>query len=195
MLQTIAKTQGMNIVTTEDSLMINDRTLSHTDVLIFLSTSGNVLDSMQQAAVQKFIQSGKGFVGIHGAAATEYDWAWYGELVGRFFVDHPQVQQAKLNVVNHNHPASHELPSDWVTKDEWYNFKTPIPPHLTVLMTLDESSYEGGTMGSNHALTWFHEFDGGRSFYTALGHTEETYKDSKFQNIILGAIQWAAGIE
>lgn len=191
-LDTLAGELGCAIAFSEDSLDISEARLDTVDVLIFLSTSGDVLNDNQQTAVENFINQGKAFIGIHGASATEYDWEWYGGLVGRFFVDHPKVQEATLHIEKHT-PLTEDLPDSMVTTDEWYNFETPFPESLNILMTLDESSYEGGKMGNYHPITWCHEYGGGRSFYTALGHTDEIYQNENFRNLIKQAIKWAIG--
>ena len=117
-------------------------------------------------------------MGIHAAADTEYDWAWYGKLVGGYFESHPEQQQAKIDVVDRTHPSTVHLKNEWLHFDEWYNFKN-LNPKVNVLMKLDESTYKGGTNGNNHPIAWYHEFDGGRAFYTGLGHTEEAYDDPR----------------
>ncbi|MEQ8473530.1 MAG: ThuA domain-containing protein [Marinoscillum sp.] len=188
-LEGIVKELDFEIKFSEDSLDINQDQLDSIDVLVFLSTSGDILNDDQQQVVEHFIKQGKGFVGIHGASATEYDWKWYGELVGRFFVNHPRVQAATVNI-NQDDPITQNLPKSMIITDEWYNFKTPFPESLHILMTLDESTYDGGTMGELHPVTWYHEFDGGRAFYTALGHTEETFQNEHFRELLKRAIKW-----
>ncbi|HMG07704.1 MAG TPA: ThuA domain-containing protein, partial [Mucilaginibacter sp.] len=161
--------------------------------VIFLSTTGNVLNDAQQAAFEQYIKAGGGFVGVHAATDTEYDWPWYGNLVGAYFKSHPPKQQvATLNVVDRNFIATKHLPAEWKRLDEWYNFKW-IADGLHILIKIDEKSYTGGENGDNHPMSWYHEFDGGRAFYTALGHTDESYADPLYLKHLLGGIQYAIG--
>lgn len=181
--------------TTENSEWFEEKTLKKYNVIIFLSTTGNVLSDAQQLEMNRWVQAGGGFVGIHAAADTEYEWPWYGELVGAYFNGHPSdpnVRDAVVKVVDNNHISTKHLPEQWKRTDEWYNYKD-IKADLTVLLNLDEKSYEGGTNGDNHPITWYHDFDGGRSWYTGLGHTNECYQDKDFLQMLWGGIQYAAG--
>lgn len=178
-----------------DASVFNDDNLSHYAVVLFLNPSGDVLDAVQKAAMQRFIRNGGAFVGIHSATDVEYDWAWYGQLVGAFFTEHPKIQTATVHVVDSTHPSTSHLPAQWRRCDEWYNFDRDPSPQVTVLARVDESTYEGGRLGDNHPIAWYHEFDGGRSWYTAMGHTAESYSDPLFRDHILGGILWAAGVE
>ena len=161
--------------------------------MIFLSTTGDVLNNNQQDAFENYIQDGGGYVGIHSAADTEYDWSFYGNLVGAYFKQHPAQQQATIKVADKNHPATKHLPDRWSRFDEWYDYRANPRGDVHVLATLDETSYQNGTMGSDHPITWCQDYAGGRSFYTGLGHTKESYGEPAFQKLLLGAIQWAAG--
>lgn len=178
---------------TEDSTWFTDDTLSGYDVVIFLCTTGDVLDDDQKAAFERFIESGHGWVGIHSASDTEYNWPWYGQLVGAYFRDHPEIQPAHISVVEHDHPSTAPLPDDWMRTDEWYNFQTNPRGDVHVLAVLDETSYEGGDMG-DHPISWCHDYDGGRAWYTGMGHTSDSYGEPLFQAHLLGAIQSAAGV-
>ncbi len=176
--------------TTADSTKFNNKNLKQYAAVIFLNTTGNVLNEDGQAAFTKFIQSGKGFVGVHAAADTEYDWPWYDSLNGAHFKSHPKIQEATLNIPDSSFIATKHLPRQWIHTDEWYNFKQP-PADVHVLMTVDEKSYTGGTNGDNHPISWYHNFDGGRAFYTALGHTDACYSDPLFLQHLYGGIQYA----
>src|SRR5262252_7066710 len=190
----LAAENGFNADASEDSKLFNDDSLSNYQVVIFLSTTGTILDDEQKAAFQRFIEGGNGFVGIHSATDTEYDWAWYGQLVGAYFRSHPQIQPADVHVEDANHRSTAKLPSIWTRTDEWYNFQTNPRGSVHVLLTLDESSYQGGEMGSDHPIAWCHDVaGGGRSWYTALGHTEESYSEPLFRQHLLGGIMTAAG--
>lgn len=177
---------------TEDSLAINSKNLKQYQAVIFLSASGHVLGESQKLALQKFIEKGNGFVGIHSATNCEPDWSWYTQMIGGIFDGHPEPQNAKLIVVNHEHPSTKHLPAIWERKDEWYNFKN-LNPDVNVLIKIDETSYKGGKHGNNHPLAWYHEYDGGRAFYTALGHSPESYSDPLFTQHLLGGITYAMG--
>jgi type 1 glutamine amidotransferase len=177
---------------TEDPTCFSAAGLAPYQVVVFLMTTGDVLDEVQQGAFEAWIRAGGGFVGIHSAADTEYGWPFYGALVGAYFADHPAVQVATVRIEQAAHPATIGLPAAWSRADEWYDFKANPRPHVTVLATLDESTYTGGTMGPDHPIIWWHDDQGGRAFYTALGHTEESYADPSFQQHLSGALRWAA---
>ncbi len=161
-------------------------------VVVFLSTTGDVFNDAQQEKFKAFINNGGGFVGIHAATDTEYDWPWYGKMVGAYFESHPKQQEAVLETVNTKHVSTSFLDTTWTKFDEWYNFKN-INPDLHVLLNLDENSYKGGKNGENHPIAWYHKYDGGNVFYTGLGHTEESYQDATFLKHLLGGIQYAMG--
>ncbi|RKE55532.1 ThuA domain-containing protein [Sphingobacterium detergens] len=171
----------------EDAGLFTDQGLKKYDAIIFLSTTGNILDETQQDAFVRYIQSGKGFAGIHAATDTEFDWPWYNGLVGAYFASHPAVQNAKIDVVDRKHIATKHLDPVWWHKDEWYNFKD-VKEGLHVLMNLDEKSYNGGKMGDHHPISWSQNYDGGKVFYTGLGHTEESYDEPAFQKHLIGGI-------
>ena len=192
-LTTIAKDLGFEVEATEDASVFNPAELEPLRVVVFLNTTGDVLDDGQQIAFQEYIRGGGGFVGVHSASDTEHGWSWYGELVGAVFQDHPAIQEATLRVEAAAHPSTDNLPANWVRTDEWYNFAALPAPTTTVLLSLDETTYQGGTMGTNHPMTWFHSFEGGRAWYTALGHTEASYREPLFLDHLEGGLLWAAG--
>ena len=179
--------------TTQSSVFTEDN-LKHYDAVVFLNTTGDVLDYKQQAEFERYIQAGGGFVGIHAAADTEYSWPWYGKLVGGYFESHPKVQAASIIVDGADHVSTAHLPEKWERTDEWYNYKD-LNPDINVLARLDESSYKGGTNGENHPIAWYHEYDGGRAFYTGGGHTDESFAEPAFLEHLLQGILWAAGGE
>jgi len=178
--------------TTTDSKKFTYDNLKQYAAVIFLNTTGDVLNDAQQAEFEKYIKSGGGFVGVHSATDTEYDWQWYGNLVGAYFKSHPAQQNAVFHVVDRTFIATKHLPAEWKRFDELYNFKW-VAPNLHILITIDEKSYTGGTMGDNHPMSWYHEYDGGRAFYTALGHTDESYSDPLYLQHLLGGIKYAMG--
>ncbi len=199
-IQKLGAENGFDVDTTTNPDMFNDSTLKNYSTVIFLSTTGDVLDYRQEAAFERYIQAGGGYVGIHAAADTEYDWGWYGRLVGGYFYDHPgihdtfpNVQPGVFNVVDQNFIATKGLPQQWKRTDEFYSFKKFDSANVHVLIKIDENSYHGGKRMGGHPMSWYHEYDGGRAFYTALGHTNESYTEPDYLKHLLGGIQYAIG--
>ncbi|MEM8999073.1 MAG: ThuA domain-containing protein [Bacteroidota bacterium] len=194
-LRRMGRTNNFIVLQTETA---DDFTIDHLKnylLVIFMSTTMNVLNEEQEAAFEAYIKGGGSFLGIHAAADTEYEWQWYGQLVGGYFESHPNnpnVRRAKIQVMSKEHPSTAHLVDPWIRNDEWYNFKN-LNPNITVVLNLDETSYEGGTNGANHPIAWYHKFDGGRAYYTGGGHTEASYDEPDFQQHLLGAIQWCLG--
>src|SRR6202012_3295844 len=188
----LGKENNFDVDTTTNSAKFTVNNLKQYATVIFLSTTGDVLNDEQQKAFERYIHSGGGFVGVHAATDTEYGWPWYGDLVGAYFKSHPKQQEATLHVVDRNFIATKHLPAEWKRFDEWYNYKY-IAKGLHVLITIDERSYTGGNNGDYHPMSWYHEYDGGRAFYTALGHTDESYADPLYLKHLLGGIQYAIG--
>ncbi len=191
-LQSYFKKYGMVATMTEDSSMFATDKLKEFDVVMFFQTTGNVLDSAQEVAFENYIKSGKGFVGVHAASDTEYDWPWYGKLVGAYFSSHPDIQQHVIEKVDTTHISCKHLPMRWKRMDECYNFKA-VPSNVNVLLTVDETTYHGGTHGDYHPMSWYHTYDGGKSFYTALGHTVESFRDTMLLEHIRLGVVWASG--
>jgi type 1 glutamine amidotransferase len=185
---------GFGVDQTEDSGAFTDSNLNRYRAVMFLLTTGDVLDDMQQAALQRYIEGGGGFVGVHSAADTEHDWPWYGGLVGTYFVSHPAIQTAQIDVADPRDASTAGLPAVWTRTDEWYNFASDPRPSVHVLMTLDERTYDPGegAMGADHPISWWHAYDGGRAWYTAMGHTDSTYAEPLFLGFLLGGIRYAA---
>jgi len=197
-LEKMASEQGFTLVATEDAELFNDAQLSSFNAIVFLNTTLDVLDDEQQVAMERFIQAGGGFVGIHAAADTEWegDWFWYRKLVGAVFKNHPNdpsnVQKARVNLVEKKEPVIEGLQESFELADEWYNFRD-VSPFNKVLLSVDEKTYKGGEHGENHPIAWYHDFDGGRAFYTGLGHSIETYSDQNFLRLLLGGLKYAVG--
>jgi type 1 glutamine amidotransferase len=207
-IQQLGARNGFRVDATEDAAAFTDRNLARYDVVIWLSTTGDVLDEAQQAAFERYIRRGGGYAGIHSASDTEYDWPWYGGLVGAYFRDHPgsvndQFQVATVNVLDRRTAATRHLPRRWVREEEWYNFRTNPRGAVHVLAEVDESTYDprgysvpGGSpgMGPHHPISWCQRYDGGRAFYTALGHKAEYYDEPLLLSHLLGGIRMAAGV-
>jgi len=182
------------VTATEDANQFTTANLSRFKAVVFLSTTGDVLNATQQSAFESYIGAGGGYVGIHSASDTEYDWPFYGNLVGAYFSSHPAIQQATVKVEDRAHAATAHLPQTWPRTDEWYNFRTNPRATAHVLATLDESTYSGGSMGGDHPHAWCKTYSGGRSFYTGGGHTQASFTDPAFRAHLLGGIRYAAGM-
>ena len=197
-IKSLANENSVSVYATEDSAHFTDHDLSNYDAIIFLNTTETVFDNDEQReAFKSYIQNGGGFVGVHSASDTEYDWPWYGELVGAYFDNHPNnpnVRNAKIEIVNSDHKSTHMLPDRWERDDEWYNFRE-IPDHVEVLLKLDTDSYDGSDHPGYHPIAWYHEFEGGRAFYTGLGHTIESYSENLFLQHLWGGIEYSMGID
>ncbi|MFD2587892.1 ThuA domain-containing protein [Croceitalea marina] len=191
-LREMGRKNNFIVLRTESSEDFNPENLANYQLVVFLSTTMDVLDETEQTAFENYIKAGGSFLGIHAATDTEYDWPWYGKLVGGYFSGHPNnpnVREAKIDVLTKAHSSTAHLDDAIKRTDEWYNFKN-LNPNVTVVMNLDETSYEGGTNGENHPIAWYHEFDGGRAYYTGGGHTNESYAEPDFRQHLLGAISW-----
>jgi len=200
-IRKLAERNFFNVEWHEDPKQFNEKKLSEFQVVIFLNTTGNILNDEQKGALTKFIQSGKGFVGIHSAADTEYGWDWYTKMVGRMFHIHPLVQTAVLKVNDAKFPGMERIPSAWYWTDEWYEYGEEKIKGLNYLLTVDEKTFDpnvkwgekvGKGMGDFHPIAWYHEYDGGRAFYTGLGHIPLIYSDPVFLEHLYGGIYWAA---
>jgi type 1 glutamine amidotransferase len=191
-IKKLGEENNFDVDATEDSTWFTSNTLGKYAALIFLSPTGTVFGPAEEKALQDYIHNGGGYVGIHAASDCEYKWPWYGSLVGAYFKSHPKQQQARLLVVDKDHPSTRSLPDVWERFDEWYNFFN-ISQEIHVLIKIDEHSYTGGENSDNHPMTWYHNFEGGRVFYTALGHTDESYSDPKYLAHLLGGINYAMG--
>ncbi|MEU4291373.1 ThuA domain-containing protein [Kribbella sp. NPDC026596] len=192
----LAAANDFTVTATEDASMFNDTELAKYEVVIWLSTTGDVLNADQQAAFERYIRGGGGYAGIHAASDTEYDWPWYGQLVGSYFDSHPAgTPDATVKVEDHAHPSTADAPTSWPRTDEWYNYRTNPRDTVHVLASLDETSYTGGNMGPEHPITWCQDYDGGRAWYTGMGHTISSYAEPAFRKLLLGGIKTAAGVE
>lgn len=185
---------------TEDPSVFTDAGLAGFDVVAFVNTTGDVLNDEQQGALERFVRSGRGWVGVHSAADTEYAWPWYGQLVGAYFTSHPLLPvEVTVTTEDANHPSTNHLEPTFQFIDEIYNFDRNPRHDNAILLTIDEAGFiypnfpfGSPSMGADHPVAWYKEFDGGRSFYTNLGHRPESWDDPRFLTHLLQGIRWAA---
>jgi cytochrome c len=195
-IQLLGRKNGFTVDTTENADRFNEDNLKQYRTVVFLSTTGDVLNDRQQADFERYIQAGGSYVGVHAATDTEYGWPWYNKLAGGQFLSHPgnpNVRKGQVTVRDKAHPATEGMPDTFEKTDEFYDFKN-FNSDVKVLMTIDEASYGDSKMnaGANHPMVWYHEYDGGRVFYTAFGHTNETFMEPLFLQHFWGGLRWAA---
>ncbi|MGW7658680.1 ThuA domain-containing protein [Streptomyces sp. NPDC054756] len=193
-LRDLGAANNFTVTATEDAGAFTAANLRQFRAVVFLSTTGDVLDGAQQTAFEQYLGAGGGYVGVHAAADTEYDWPFYEGLAGALFQSHPAIQPATVKVEDRAHDGTAHLGRTWQRTDEWYNYRTNPRSSAHVLASLDESSYSGGTMSGDHPIAWCKDYAGGRAFYTGGGHTEESYADPAFRRHLLGGVRWAAGL-
>lgn len=194
-LAELADSRGLSVLHTEDPADLRPHVLDGCAAVVFLSPTGDVLDAGAREALRAHVTGGGGFLGVHAAACAEYGWPYYGELVGARFARHPEIQRARVTVVDRAHPATAHLPALWSWTDEWYDFRPgPSAAGVRVLATVDEGTYDGGAMGAPHPLVWCGRSGLGRTFYTALGHLPAAYADADFRRHLLGALTWCARV-
>lgn len=191
MLRAIGARRDIHIEATEDASIFTDTHLKTLDAVVFLNTTGDVLSPEQEAAFERFIRRGGGFVGVHSASDTEYDWPFYAELVGAYFKSHPAIQEADVLVREPRHVTTSHLASKWRRRDEWYDFRARPKDHVNRILELDESTYQGGTMNGDHPIAWWHIFHGSRSLYCAMGHTKESYSEAAFIEFMERSVLWS----
>ncbi|WP_373057570.1 ThuA domain-containing protein [Zunongwangia sp. H14] len=217
-VEDLAARHNFGLERQQEAQKITAERLNAFDAVIFLNTTADIFDEQEQEAFENFIEAGNGYVGVHAASDTEYDWEWYTKLVGRMFHIHPVQQTARLDILEHNFPGLEHFPEKLLWTDEWYEFGEEKTSGLNYLVAVDENSYDpevtwknrdkaengqmqdrvGKGMGDFHPISWYHEYDGGRAFYTALGHIPEIYKNQWFLDHLYGGIYYAAtgkGIE
>lgn len=196
----LGKLHHFDVFWTEDpNRLFKDEMLAKYQVVMFLLTTGDALNEEQQAVFQRYIRGGGGFVGVHSAADTEYQWPWYTQMLGHMFVRHPAIQTAMVNVESRDFPGMERFAQRFLTTEEWYEFDASRSPGLRYLLSVDESTYEPSEKRRAeaktvplHPISWYQPYDGGRMFYTALGHLPATYSDPLFTHHLYGGIYWAA---
>jgi len=186
--------RGWSITLSESADALKPARLKSYDAVVFLNTTGTFLGKEEEKALTGFIHNGGGFVGIHAAADAEYDWSWYGQLVGAYFKRHPAQANADVKIEDTADSSMAHLPNPWHRWDEWYDYKASPRPSVHVLASLIQTSYAGSEMGPDHPICWKHEFEGGRAWYTGMGHTSESYKDPLFIKMVAEGIDWASGL-
>jgi type 1 glutamine amidotransferase len=186
-----ASSGAFTVTLTEDVSALTASVLGSYDVIFFALTTGELeFDAVQKAAILNFVSNGKGFLGVHSATDTLYDWPDYGKLVGAYFKEHPWTQPATVLVEDSTHPSTVGLGDRFTLTEEFYTFRENPRPRVHVLLRLDPASV--GSTG-DYPLAWTQSFGSGRAYYNALGHFPETWRDPRFQRQLTGAIQWAAG--
>ncbi|RYF22745.1 MAG: ThuA domain-containing protein [Flavobacteriales bacterium] len=189
-IRKLGNENGFEVDTSESVESFTNENLSKYHTLVFLNPTGsNVFTEDQKQALKKYINTGGGLLGIHAATDFCFEWEWYGQMIGAFFTDHPKVQQAKLISVRPKDKLMSGMPESWLHTDEWYNFKS-FNKTVKVLVKVDENSYQGGKMNNEHPIVWYHKFDGGRVFYTGLGHTSEAFTNELFLKQLLTGLKW-----
>ena len=188
MFRRLGASYGFDVLATEDQDAFNQRELSRHAAVVWLNTGGDVLDGTGRAAFANYIRHGGGYVGIHSASATEYDWPFYGGLVGAYFDSHPDVTPARIEIAEGDHPSTHGLPSQCTRVDEWYDFRSQPGIGVQVLVNVDGSSYPGSTRQEMKPISWWQSYEGGQAWYTAMGHTVESYDEPFFQQHVLGGV-------
>ncbi len=211
MIEQLGRDNGFAVETTEDPKAFTPDNLARFAAVVFLSTTGDVLDASQQDAFERYVRRGGGWVGIHSAADTEYDWPFYGELLaGAWFKNHPLEQSGTIVNEAPDEPSAAHLPERWdLPLEEFYAFRANPRGRARVLLSIDESTYEQdpntsnlpdsptfpggetGTMG-DHPMSWCHDVGHGRAWYTALGHEAYLYELDDFRRHVLGGILTAA---
>ena len=193
LLAQLGRQDGFNVLHTNSKLEVAKLDFQQFASVVFLCTTLDIFNAPTQDRFERYIKNGGGYLGIHAAADTEYKWPWYGQLVGGYFTSHPPgAPKATITTLSTTNYFTNHLESQWTIADEWYNYDFKNP-QLIPLLNLEESSYQGGTNGAKHPISWYHYYDGGRSFYTGLGHLEATYKDSRFVALLTKGLRFTTG--
>ena len=197
--------EDLNLETddTDDPSIFTDENLKRYQVLIFSNTNNETFATDdQKLAFQRYIQAGGGFIGIHSASGSERLWPWFWNMLGGKFRRHPTLQSFEIKVIDTTHPATNMLGNTWKWEDECY-YLDHLNPDIHVLLAADlrtvedenQAEYPGEIFGNYFPLSWCHQFDGGREFYTALGHKIEYYSNPEYRAHLAGGIGWVvAGV-
>jgi len=180
---------------TEDPHNFTTENLARYQAVVFLSTTGDVLDEEQQVAFTNYINNGGSFIGVHAASDTEFGWPWYGTLVGARFRDHTKVIPIDIQIEVTDDISTRGLPNPWRHEDEWYAFKENPRGKVEVLASIDDTQTGEHNMGGDHPIAWKHPVQHGRSWYTALGHTTECFADANFLRHLHGGVVWAMHLQ
>ena len=190
--EALARAQGWTLTHSEDGASFSPERLVRHAVVVLLNTTGDVLNAEQRESFEDYVAQGGGVLAIHAPSVIDFDWPWYERLIGARFTQHPEPQHGAVEVEDAEHPAMRGIPQRWQLHDQWYDFEQSPRAHVTVLASVDESSYEGGKMGKDHPIIWCHEALGGRSFYCGLGHDSALYSDPLFVAHLAAAVRWCA---
>ncbi|HEV7713377.1 MAG TPA: ThuA domain-containing protein, partial [Asanoa sp.] len=193
-IRALAQDNGFTVTASQDAGAFTADNLATFRAVVFLNTTGDILNATQQGAFEAYIKAGGGYVGVHAAAETEPDWPFYQALVGAKVASATGVEAGNVDIADRVHPATETVPRTLTLTEEWYNFTANVRGQSHVLGTVDETSVTGGTMGFDHPITWCKDYQGGRSFYTGLGHSIETYRAAAYTKHLLGGIEWASGV-
>lgn len=193
MLRAIGTANGWTVDATDQLDAFTPAGLADVRAVVWLNTTGDVLDAAQQQVFADWVESGGGYLGVHAAADCEYGWAWYGALLGNgaWFESHPAPQPATVHRETAAHPSTAHLPASFSMHDEWYNFRGNPRDAATVLLRLDESSYSPGHGAMvDHPISWQRTQGRGRVWYTGMGHAIGTYADTRFIGHVEGGLEW-----
>ncbi|GAA4713024.1 ThuA domain-containing protein [Phytohabitans rumicis] len=193
-IKDLGKANGFTVTVTQDAGAFTAANLARYRAVVFLNTTGDVLNAAQEGAFEAYFRAGGGYVGVHAAAETEADWTFYRNVVGTGVASASPVAQSAVKVADRAHPSTETVPREVTLTEEWYNYATNVRGTSHVLATVEESGYTGGTMGFDHPVAWCKDYQGGRSWYTGLGHSIESYRSGNFKKHLLGGIQWSAGV-
>lgn len=201
-LKKLGEENGFQVDASEDPAVFTEDNLRQYDALVFSNTNNEIFDTeKQKKGFQQYIQAGGGFVAIHSASGSERQWPWFWKLLGGKFHRHAPLQDFEVKVIDKSHPSTAFLPDIWEIKGDECYYHKELNPDIHVLLAADmttvedkgKSEYPGNTFGDTFPLAWYHEFDGGREWYTSLGHRSEHYSDPEFMKHILGGISWVIG--
>lgn len=199
-LLAMCESRGFSVIASHDAAVFDGARLADVDVVVFAVTSGDVLDAPGRAALEAWARGGGGVVGIHSASATELSWPFFVDLIGGTFRTHPpQLVRADVTVTAAAHPVAAGLPARWTRTDEWYAYggRPEEVAGQEVVLSLDEASADPALPADQqvgfHPMAWTHQRLGGRVFYTAMGHTPESYAEPAFLDLLAAAIRWTAG--